>query len=81
MNEELDIVLDPIEEKLNEIAIIKQKLSLLDHKTNKYIEGKLSEAEWLSVVAKRDELRAHINALEAEIIKLKEAQKSENTNL
>lgn len=81
MNEELDMIIDPIEEKEGLIAITKQKLSLLDHKTNKYIEGKLSEEEWLNVVAVRDELRAEINALEAEIIELKEASKSENTNL
>ena len=77
MNEEFDIqeYIDPIEERYGRIADIKQALAALDHKTNKYIEGKLTEDEWREIIIRRDEMRAAINVIEKEISELKEARK------
>lgn len=48
-----------------------EELDKLDFKTNKWVEGKLTQDEWDKVVARRDELRAEINAKRAEIEALK----------
>lgn len=53
------------------IKNIKHKLSKLDYKTNKYVEGELTDAEWQEVVTQRKELRNQINALEEQLGELK----------
>jgi ABC-type phosphate transport system auxiliary subunit len=56
-----------------EINYIKGQLAELDYKTHKFIDGDLTDAEFAEVTAKRKELRAKINTLEAEIETIKEA--------
>ena len=55
----------------DEIFRIQLELKNMDYYTNKWVEGKLTKDEWDSVVARRDELRAEINAKELEISVLK----------
>ncbi len=48
-----------------EIFTKKCKLSELDYKTSKYVDGDYSEAEWQTIVAERKNIRNEINNLEA----------------
>ena len=47
------------------IQNLKEQLSKTDYKTLKYIEGQLSEEEFLTIKAERQALRLEINRLES----------------
>lgn len=49
------------------ILKLKNQLTSLDYKTNKYIEGEITEAEWKDVIATRKEYRNQINKLEEKL--------------
>ena len=50
------------------IKSVEQKLRKLDYKTNKYVEGELTETEWQEVIVQRKELRNQINELEEQLL-------------
>ncbi len=54
-----------------QIADLQHKLDKIDYKTDKYVEGELSEEEFAEVKAQKKAWRAEINALEAESIALR----------
>ena len=58
---------------ISKIVNCKNKLRKIDHFTNKYVEGELSEERWREIVAQRKALRAELNELEAQLQALKEA--------
>lgn len=51
----------------SKIVDCKNKLRKLDYYTNKWIEGKITEARWNEIVAERDKYRAEIDSLEAQL--------------
>lgn len=51
-----------------EMKELKDKLSTLDHKTNKYIEGEIDDQEWKDIVANRKAWRNRINQIEKDIV-------------
>lgn len=53
------------------IADLKYKLESIGYKTEKYVEGELSEEEFEEVKAQKRAWRAEINALQAESIALR----------
>ena len=57
-------------EIIERIKELKYLLKMLDYKTNKYVEGELSEEEWAEVKAQRKAWREEINALQAEVAEL-----------
>jgi hypothetical protein len=57
-------MIDMTQEKIFEL---KQQLASLDYKTNKFIEGELTDEEWTEVKRQRKELRDEINRLEGEL--------------
>lgn len=69
MNETIEIPEIDVEKYLLRVEIgrVRTELSLLDYKTNKYVEGLLTEEEWNEVKAKRQELRNQINELEEQL--------------
>lgn len=56
-----------IKEKAKRINELRYNLKQIDYKTNKYVEGELSEEEWAEVKAQRKAWRDEINALQAEV--------------
>jgi hypothetical protein len=52
------------------ITKLKIKLKTLDYKTNKYVEGELTETEWAEVKAQRKTYRDEINSLEEQLKQL-----------
>lgn len=52
------------EKRLNDIALLKDKLAATDYKAIKYAEGAISEAEYAFTKAQRQEWRDEINTLE-----------------
>lgn len=55
------------ERKIIEILELKQKLSSTDYKLFKYLEGEITEEEYLQIKKERQEWRSQINKLEGEI--------------
>ena len=62
-----------IEERviISKIVAIKNKFRKIDHFTNKWVEGELSEERWAEIKAQRKAWRAEINALEAQFQELR----------
>lgn len=55
------------QEKLDRISNLKSLLSNTDYKAIKYAEGQLTEEEYASIKAQRQEWRDEINLLESEV--------------
>lgn len=60
-----------ITDKLRRRAELKNQLGKTDYKAIKYAEGEMSAAEYEPIREQRRAWRAEINALEAEITKLR----------
>ena len=55
------------EEKIERIHFLKKKLNETDYKLFKFLEGQISEEEYLKVKEERQSYRDEINALENEL--------------
>lgn len=51
----------------SKILQLKRKLKDLDYKTNKYVEGEITESDWKEVIVTRKEYRNQINELEEKL--------------
>lgn len=60
------------DEIIGEITALKQLLANSDYKAIKYSEGLITDVEYASTKAFREDLRVQINALEAELASLDE---------
>lgn len=60
------------DEIVGEITALKQLLANSDYKAIKYSEGLITDVEYASTKAFREDLRVQINALEAELASLDE---------
>lgn len=57
-----------IGEIVNSICDLTNKLRSLDYKTIKYVQGKLSEEEWVQNIEECESLRSQIRSLESQLI-------------
>lgn len=58
------VLLSDKESAQQEMDILKQRLSDMDYKTSKYVDGDYSEQQWQEIVAERKEIRKNIRKLE-----------------